>query len=394
MRCVFTLSLLLLAGFSADAQKLTGIWRGYFSSANEVTHEARGEMYKYELQIDQQSNNAVKGVTYSYKSTVFYGKADVKGIFTASTNSLIVKELKLVELKVAGQSEPCLMTCYLDYSKIGKMEFLQGTFISTNAKDKGDCGSGKVYLEKVPTSDFKKEDFLDKMKDIDTSGNLPDNKKASGTKPSSNKPSTNPPLKQPATLPPPVTGARPPAPKNLRQPGAAKPSAAIKPKADKGRPHSQPNIPDRIPEASVTSPRVDTVVPGKQENAIHKMHLPKVLTERENSLVKTIIVDEEDVQIDLYDNGSIDHDTISVYHNNVLVVSRREINYTPITIKFKCSKADNRHEIIVVAENLGEIPPNSAAMIINSRSKKHYEVFLTSTEEKNAKVVIEYRPKE
>lgn len=392
MRRVFTFFLLLLAGFTADAQKLTGIWRGYFSSSNEITHEARGEMYKYELQIDQQSNNSVKGVTYSYKSTVFYGKADVKGIFTASTNSLIVRELKLVDLKVAGQSEPCLMTCYLDYSKIGKMEFLQGTFISTNAKDKGDCGSGKVYLERVATSDFKKEDFLDKMKDIDTSKSLPDNNsKASPSKPSG----TKPPAKQMTTLPPPFTATRPPA-TTTHPNNTTKPLAATKPKEGKIKLRPQVNVPDRIPESSVSSPRAaDTIVAGKQESTtIRKMPLPKVLTERENSLVKTIVVDEEDVQIDLYDNGSIDHDTISVYHNNVLVVSRHEINYTPITIKFKCSKTDNRHEIIVVAENLGEIPPNSAAMIINSRSKKHYEVFLTSTEERNAKVIIEYKPKE
>ncbi len=125
-------------------------------------------MYKYEIQIDQQANNGVKGVTYSYKSTVFYGKAELQGIFTAQSKSLILRETKLVDLKVAGQSEPCLMTCYLDYSKIGKLEFLQGTFISSNAKDKGDCGSGKVYLEKVTNSDFKKEDFLLKKKEIDT----------------------------------------------------------------------------------------------------------------------------------------------------------------------------------------------------------------------------------
>ena len=42
-------------------------------------------MYKYEIQIDQQANNGVKGVTYSYKSTVFYGKAELQGIFTAQS---------------------------------------------------------------------------------------------------------------------------------------------------------------------------------------------------------------------------------------------------------------------------------------------------------------------
>jgi Fe-S cluster assembly iron-binding protein IscA len=124
----------------------------------------REETYKYEIQIEQQSNNGIKGVTYSYKSTVFYGKAELQGIFTNGTGSLLIKETKLVDLKIGDKSEPCLMTCYLDYTKIGKMEVLEGTFISINPKDKSDCGSGKVYLERVANSDFKKEDFLVKKK--------------------------------------------------------------------------------------------------------------------------------------------------------------------------------------------------------------------------------------
>ena len=161
MRLTFTLFSLLLLSTSLQAQKITGIWRGYFSAANGIFRDdIDEEMYKYEVQIDQQSNNSVKGVTYSYKSTVFYGKSTMQGIYTASNKNLILKELKLVELKIGSNSEPCLMTCYLDYLKIGKLEVLQGTFISTNSKNKKDCGSGKVYLERVLKSDFKLEDFL------------------------------------------------------------------------------------------------------------------------------------------------------------------------------------------------------------------------------------------
>src|SRR6478735_8856817 len=168
MRLNFTLFTLLLLSYTADAQKLTGIWRGYFSSSSGLSREgAREETYKYEIQVDQQSNNGLIGVTYSYKSTLFYGKAELTGIFTATSKSLILKETKMLELKTA-EGEACLMTCYLDYSKIGKMEVLEGNFFSVNSKTKTDCGSGKVYLERVATSDFKKEDFLTGKKPTDT----------------------------------------------------------------------------------------------------------------------------------------------------------------------------------------------------------------------------------
>ncbi|MCW3088763.1 MAG: hypothetical protein JWQ78_2149, partial [Sediminibacterium sp.] len=97
--------------------------------------------------------------------------------------------------------------------------------------------------------------------------------------------------------------------------------------------------------------------------------------------------------VDLYDNSIIDNDTISVYHNNQLVVSNGRLDVRPITVKIKCSRSDPRHEFIVVAENLGDIPPNTALMVITA-GRERYEVFLASNERRNAKVVINYVPKE
>jgi hypothetical protein len=419
MRLIFTLFSLLLLGYSADAQKLTGIWRGYFSSTNGIYREGvKEEMYKFEVQIDQQSNNGIKGVTYSYKSTVFYGKAEIQGIFTAQTKSLIIRETKLVDLKVAGESEPCLMTCYLDYSKIGKMEFLQGTFISINAKDKGDCGSGKVYLERVATSDFKTEDFLLKKKEIDTT-----RKKAiAANTPKNNSNTPKPVTKQPlAVVPPPKANANIPKPAT-KQPAIVVPpgknntdktTAAVKPATSNSnnKPPQKPPVKDdksnlqphinRVPEESVQSSKPDSASNTKTESSTRKILIPKVLTERENNLVITIPTDQENLQIDLYDNGTIDNDTISVYHNNVLVVNNGQLTYSPITIKIKCSKTESHHEIIVVAENLGDIPPNTALMVITAGGKSimtggktRLEVFLDTNEQRNAKIIFDYKPKQ
>src|SRR5690349_10392923 len=161
-RLLFVMS--VLAASCVYAQDITGIWRGYFNSGYGYFKQT----YKYEVQINQLSNAAsmkgLEGVTYSYHSTVFYGKATLQGIYDAKNKSLTIKEIKLVELKIAGNSEPCLMTCYLDYSKDGNTEILEGPFTSINANSKADCGSGYVHLERVQESEFKKEDFLLKKK--------------------------------------------------------------------------------------------------------------------------------------------------------------------------------------------------------------------------------------
>jgi len=154
-RLVILVTLFFIA-FNLNAQDITGIWRGYFISGTGFYRQK----YKYEIQIEQLKNNSLNGVTYSYKTTVFYGKATLRGIYMASANNILIQEVKLVEVKIADQSEPCIMTCYLDYSKDGELEVMQGTFTSVNDRTKGDCGAGTVYLEKVPESDFQKEDFL------------------------------------------------------------------------------------------------------------------------------------------------------------------------------------------------------------------------------------------
>ena len=319
-----------------EAQKLTGIWRGYFSAASGIFRDDIGEeMYKYEVQIDQQSNNSVKGVTYSYKSTVFYGKSSMQGIFTASSKNLILKELKLVELKIGSNSEPCLMTCYLDYVKIGKLEVLQGTFISTNAKNKKDCGSGKVYLERVLKSDFELEDFL--------------------------------------------AHPKPQVPITQQKPNV-KPSTTDADQLNR----------NKVTDTEKLSNN-DKLTATDLKKSVVSSIAPKVLTQRDNFLIKRIISSEPQIKVELFDNGTIDNDTISLYHNNEQVIKKGKLNYQPLTYSFTCGNEAVSHELILVAENLGEIPPNTAIMVVTI-GKKRQEIFLTSDEKKNAKIIIDYKP--
>ena len=82
-------------------KNLRGVWRGYFvqKAFNEFTGKFMEDKYKYEIQINQLPSSAIEGVTYSYKNIVFYGKASFKGIYTKGTDNVLVKELKMLELK-------------------------------------------------------------------------------------------------------------------------------------------------------------------------------------------------------------------------------------------------------------------------------------------------------
>lgn len=117
---------------------------------------------------------------------------------------------------------------------------------------------------------------------------------------------------------------------------------------------------------------------------------PKPILTRANPLIKQIETGPGEIVIDLYDNGEIDGDTVSVYHNNKLIVSRGGLSLKPITFRIKVDASHPHHEIIMVANNLGSIPPNTSMMIVTT-SNKRYEVFISSSEEKNAKVLIDLK---
>ncbi|HEX8333045.1 MAG TPA: hypothetical protein VF622_10500 [Segetibacter sp.] len=359
---------LLFIFLAAGAQNITGIWRGYFIQKSFGIYEDR---YKFEIQIEQSPTNSIKGVTYSYKTTVFYGKATLQGIYTKKTKNVVINELKLVELKIGEDSQPCLMTCYLDYDKMGRLETLSGTYTSRNVKDKGDCGSGKVYLEKTTTSDFYKEDFLVKKEN--------ELKRKS------------PPIVK-RTIPTPQ-------PNTLRKPAPStnKPKEPLVKTLPKVKPGAERNIITKVEkpkEKTTDAPIAQQKKEDLTKSAPVERKLPPppdVIRRRNNELVKTFQTSAKEIKIELYDNGEIDGDTITVYHNNQLILWRKRLTDKPLTFTIKVDENEPHHEFVMVAENLGTIPPNTALMIITAGSRR-YETHVTSTEKKNAMVVLEYKP--
>ena len=118
--------------------------------------------------------------------------------------------------------------------------------------------------------------------------------------------------------------------------------------------------------------------------------LPKPILTRKNPVVKQIKAAPGEITIALYDNGIIDGDTVSIYHNNELIFSKAGLSDKPVEIKVKVDEQHPHHEIVMVAENLGTIPPNTSLMIVTEGTKRS-EVFISSSEQKNAKVVIDLK---
>lgn len=105
--------------------------------------------------------------------------------------------------------------------------------------------------------------------------------------------------------------------------------------------------------------------------------------------IPEIIVDTGKIKLDFYDNGQIDGDTISIRVNNNIILTHQRLTDTAITIFVNIDMALKFQEVEMIAENLGSIPPNTALLVVTA-GKKRYELFLTASDKKTAKVRFVY----
>lgn len=110
-------------------------------------------------------------------------------------------------------------------------------------------------------------------------------------------------------------------------------------------------------------------------------------TKRQNVVIQEIEVESDALGVDVYDNGEIDGDIISVFYNQQLVMNNQKLTHKSIHMDVKLDTTKDINEISMFAENLGLIPPNTALMVI-SDGKKKYEIRVSSSLEKNATIRI------
>lgn len=105
--------------------------------------------------------------------------------------------------------------------------------------------------------------------------------------------------------------------------------------------------------------------------------------------IPEISVDTGKIRLDFYDNATIDGDSITVLVDKNVVVSHQMLSAKPITAYVTVDLNNPFHEVEMVADNEGSIPPNTALLIITAGDKK-YQLFLATTKGKSAMIRIVY----
>ena len=421
MRRFLFLGLFIGIFSTLHAQELTGKWKGYFIPNNDQ----EGRIYIYDLDIQESDNHQLSVTTFTNLSGSFSAKAVAKGFHSVKTQLVSIAETKFEDVNVLGNMQACLMTNYLTYTNNRGRGILQGTYISNNIAGTKDCGGGKVYLEKDFVIEKWDKNSFAKNKSKEFPKELPKDKEttASKKKPNNNNNkinnSTNNSITQNA-----ITNNKNSLLKNNSSNGdnaskiiatnklvIAKVSNTATVVSSKNAINSA--TPTIIPAIASTTPAIISKESNSAPNGIinidsklstakiepaeeetdtrNNQNIPWVLLGRENKLIKHIVTSNKKITIDLYDNGTIDNDTINIYDNKQLISNKRRLSYKAIHIEVDFSNGVREHEIIIVAHNMGTIPPNTALFVLNDGDTRQ-EYFITTTDKVNAKFEFVYKP--
>ena len=112
------------------------------------------------------------------------------------------------------------------------------------------------------------------------------------------------------------------------------------------------------------------------------------ISSRKIETIRTVEIAQDSLVLSLYDNGAVDGDTVSVVMNGKVVMPRvglleRAINKT---IYLTPDMGDSI-PVIMYAENLGSIPPNTGLLVVRD-GEKNYEIRFSGDLKKNSKIIL------
>ncbi|HEY8895542.1 MAG TPA: hypothetical protein VIM79_12030 [Niastella sp.] len=115
-----------------------------------------------------------------------------------------------------------------------------------------------------------------------------------------------------------------------------------------------------------------------------------VKTQRQNEILSRIVTRADSIVITISDNEIVDGDTITIFHNNEILVSRLFVSSKPYRVVIPLTESAPIHEFVLVANNLGSIPPNTALVVIDA-GRERYQLKAAADMKKNAVIVFEHR---
>ncbi len=114
------------------------------------------------------------------------------------------------------------------------------------------------------------------------------------------------------------------------------------------------------------------------------------ISKRKVETIQTLYYKSDSLELVLYDNGEVDGDTVSIVMNGEVIMPRVGLTTNAVKKMISTRDAGDSIKIVMYAESLGTLPPNSGLLIVNDGSDR-YEIRFSGDMERNAAIVFRRR---
>lgn len=132
---------------------------------------------------------------------------------------------------------------------------------------------------------------------------------------------------------------------------------------------------------------IQSVVAVATETAPVVDETAKAFNSRAKIFTKELELVGNSLRLELYDNGEIDGDIVSLYLNGKMILPKTMLTHKAVRLNIELDPTLEFNELSMFAENLGTKPPNTAALIVYD-GKIRYETLLSSDLSKSASIKL------
>lgn len=132
--------------------------------------------------------------------------------------------------------------------------------------------------------------------------------------------------------------------------------------------------------------KTDPVTPGIKK--VEPLSIPDYTAGRKSEFAQTVTFTSDSLELALYDNGEIDGDTVSVFMDGEVLLSRQGLKASAIKKTIHIIPGQNdEFTLVLFAENLGKYPPNTGLLVVHDGDEV-YNIRFSADFQKNAGVVF------
>lgn len=365
---------------------ISGAWTGYVKTTDKKI--------TYEVVISDSS-----GTYIGYSKIIFSNKG--KEYFAIKSLSIRKEEEKYVLEEEVLLSDNFLDDAPRKIKQVNSLDLVIGTkkmTLSGMFKTKATMGLksaiGEVFLQKAFVPDSSA--LFSELGNMGLTENLSFVKEAKEREAieiakEKNKDTAAVVMSVPITPPPVVKPIPAPAPKTV----PSKPALPIVKNTPAPKPAPVVPKPAPTPSKSTTTVAATSSTPPPtrvtKPNPVIAEGSASELSKRSIETIQTVYFKSDSLTLTLYDNGEVDGDTVSVVINGKVIMGKKGLSTKAITETiYLTSEMGDSLQMIMYAENLGAIAPNTGLLIIQD-GKDRYEIRFSGDLSKNAAIIFKRR---